>query len=96
MFNLYTVIIPLAIVLLGYSFSKPKPKKASDKVTMAIKTLPWQFCYLFLICYLESERVINSGWASFTLALLLIPISALLLLLKLYYFIRARKKHKLT
>ena len=83
MFYVYTILIPVLIVAGSYlATAKYKPKYWY--VDVLLKALFWTYFYTFFLYYLDSENKIDSGWAFVTLITFLMPVSAIIFILKLY------------
>ena len=80
--------MPLLILVMGYALKVPKPKSSYDYIRLTSKTLPYLFCYSFLLYYMEMENVIETSWAFYTLLFFLIPIAIIILLLNFYFWLR--------
>ena len=85
---LYIIFLPLLILVMGYALKVPKPKSSYDYIRLTSKTLPYLFCYSFLLYYMEMENVIETSWAFYTLLFFLIPIAIIILLLNFYFWLR--------
>jgi hypothetical protein len=92
MFYIYTIFVPALILLIGYYLSNPKRKGKSGYIDLIIKRLPYFFLYSFLLYFLEMESYINSGWAFYTILFFLIPVTLIVLLLKMYYWNMKRRR----
>lgn len=90
MFYVYTILIPILILLINSSITKHR--KACEYVNLLLKTIPNIFGYAFFLYFLENEHYISSDWTFYTVLFFLIPITAIVLLLKLSCFIKNAKK----
>lgn len=91
MFYLYVLFIPVLILVVDYGLSSPKPRVISEYINLLLKAMPHEFGYAFLLYYLDNEKNIDTGWSFLTLIMLFIPITAILLLLKLFYWFKASR-----
>jgi len=80
MFYIIVIVIPLVIVLLSYIFTKRSDRFKWHLIRSVVKSLPYQYGYLFLLYFLEMEDYIESNWQFYSLAFFLIPISIILLI----------------
>ena len=92
MFYIYTILIPALILVLNYCITVPKPQKLSEYVNLLLKTLPHLLGYVFFLYYIEREQNVHTGGADLGLFIFLIPITAIVLLLKLFYWIKNRNE----
>lgn len=92
MFYVYTIVIPILILLVNYFVTKNKPKKVVEYIGLLLRTIPIVFGYAFFLYFLEREKHINTSWAFYTVIFFLIPITIIALVMKLYYWIRLDKK----
>ena len=74
MFYVYTLIIPILIILLGIWLKRVKFKEIRNLVNILFQMIPHLFGYAFLIYFLERENYIDSSWAFYTLIFFLSPI----------------------
>lgn len=88
MFYVYTIVIPVLILLLGYYLTKPHPTKLSDFVNLIFKMIPHFFGYSLLLYFLEMEEYIDTSWTFYTMLFFLIPISVIIVILKIFYSIK--------
>lgn len=91
MFYFYSIFIPISIIILGF-YLEGKPSKKSDIVTYLFKILKTLVTYSLLLYYLESEHIINSSWAFYSVMFFLIPFGLVIIPLKLYYFLKRDKE----
>ena len=87
----YTIVIPILIVIINYLVTKNKPRKASGYIDILLKSLPHEYGYMFFLYWLEEEQKVNTGWAPITLINVLFPITVVLLLLKMLNWIFSRE-----
>jgi hypothetical protein len=80
MFYVVVIIIPLIIGLLSYLLTKKSDRFKWHLVRSLVKSLPYQYGYLFLVYILEMEEYIQSNWQFYSLGFFLIPISIVLLI----------------
>ena len=93
MFYIYALVIPLLILLANYYVASSKPKKVSEYVNLFLRTLPHELGYMFFLYYVEREQNIHTGGADLALFIFLIPITAILLLLYIFYLIKRSLKY---
>ena len=93
MFYIYSIVVPFLILLAYYLFSNPKPKKVNEIVDLLIKAVPNIFGYSFFLYFLERESYIKTSWTFYSVLFFLIPITIIVLVLKLYYLSKARKNN---
>ena len=87
----YTILIPVLIIAINYLVTKNRPQRASDYINILVRSLPHQYGYMFFLYYLGNEKIADTGWAPITLITFLIPISIILILLKIFYWVKNRK-----
>ena len=92
MFYLYTIVVPILILAFNYFFSRIKPEKFIEYVDLLIKTVPHILGYAFFLYFLEREKHINTSWTFYSVLIILIPITVILLIIRLYYFVKSRNK----
>jgi len=92
MFYIYTIVVPFLILMVNYFFSRVKPKRFNEYVDLLIKTVPHIFGYAFLLYFLEREKHINTSWTFYSVLFFLIPITVILFVLKLYYWVKSLNK----
>lgn len=92
---IYTILIPVLIIAINYWVTKNRPLKASDYINILVRSLPHQYGYMFFLYYLGNEKIADTGWAPITLITFLIPISIILILLKIFYWMKNRKLNSL-
>lgn len=90
MFYVYTLVIPILIMLLGIWLKGVKFKEILNLVNILFQMIPHLFGYAFLIYFLERENYIDSSWAFYTLIFFLIPVSFIILVLKIFFSIRRK------
>ncbi len=91
MYYVYTYLIPVLILGINYYATNPKPQRASEYVNLVLKTLPYEFGYMFFVYYIDREQHIDTGWSFLSLITILIPITVIVLLLKIFYWIKNKK-----
>jgi hypothetical protein len=91
MFYVYVLFIPVLILAIDYGIAKPKPRKVSEYISLLLKAMPHEFGYAFLLYYLDNEKNIDTGWSFLTLIMFFIPITVIVLLLKLFYWLKASR-----
>ncbi len=92
MFYFYTLILPSIILGISYYVTPVKPRKFYEYVNMLVKTLPFLFAYGFLLYFLEMGGKIDSGWSFYSFMFFLVPIAVIIILFKVFYFIKNKKK----
>jgi hypothetical protein len=91
MFYIFAIVIPIVILVILYYIRKPKLYKLSNYIDFIFSVLPFLAVYTLLLYYLETENIINSGYAFLALITFLIPIAIIISILKLYYWLRKRR-----
>lgn len=91
MFYVYTIVVPVLMLLINYSLIKPKPKVLIEYVGLLLKTAPYLFGYAFFLYFLEKENYINTSWTFYTVLFFSIPITLIALLIKIIYWIKKKK-----
>ncbi|UUV22725.1 hypothetical protein [Paenimyroides aestuarii] len=86
MFYIYTLLIPMVLLLLGFWLTNTKLKKIRGVVNLIFQMIPHFFGYAFFLYFLEVEGFINSPWAFYTIIFYLLPISAIIIILKFYFY----------
>ncbi len=95
MFYIYAIAIPLLILFTDYVTTKPKPKSWDRWVSLFLRALPHEWCYVFFLYYLEGEFEIDTYAVCLGMTIFLLPITVLLVLIKLIpWVIRLFKKDK--
>lgn len=84
MFYVYTIIIPILIILLGVWLKGVKFKEIPSLINILFQMIPHLFGYAFLIYFLEMEGYINAPWAFYTLIFFLIPVCFIIIILKIF------------
>lgn len=90
MYYVYTYLIPVLILGISYYSTNPKPQKASEYVNLLLKALPYELGYMFFVYYIDREQHVDTGWSFLSLITILIPITVIVLLLKLVYWIKSK------
>lgn len=85
MFYVYSILIPIVILVFKYFIVKPKPKELVQYLDLLIKTLPYIYGYVVLLYFLAITDYLDVGWAFYSLMVFLIPISLLALGVRKYY-----------
>lgn len=100
MFYVYAFLIPLVILAIDYGLTTPKPKSGVEWINLLLKALPHEWCYVFFLYYIETAQNISTGYADFGITVFLLPLTGIIILLKLFYWIRsivkAEKKNQST
>lgn len=94
MFYIYSLVIPILILVVNYYVSTSKPQKPSEYINLLIRTLPHEYGYMFFLYYLEREKHVHTGWADLGLFIFLIPITAILIFLYIFYWIKGKLRKK--
>jgi hypothetical protein len=89
MFYVYTALVPFLILVANY-LATLKCKHKTQYTDVLLRTLLWTFGYTFFLYYLDAESLLDAGWAFITLITFLIPISVIIILLKLFYVFRRK------
>lgn len=85
------IVVPLLIVFLHYVFERKTNSILITILDAVFKSLPNQFGYMFFLYYLGMENIIDTGWTPITLIIFLIPITIIVLFLKLILWVRNKK-----
>jgi branched-subunit amino acid transport protein AzlD len=91
MFYAFAILFPLLILAALYYKRKPRLKVFSEYVDFAYRALPLGFVYALILYYLETEDLVDSGYAFLSLITFLIPLAIIVLALKSYYWFRQRR-----
>lgn len=75
---IYSILIPLIIILVYWVLSNNKPVGFLNVVKYSINIFFHLVGYMFFLYYLNSEKNINIGGADLALFIFLIPIAILL------------------
>jgi hypothetical protein len=92
MLYVYTVFIPLLIVLVIQRSSRHSYRSITGVVGILFKALPYLYGYGFLLYYLEIEEFISAGWNTYSFFFFLIPGTLIILLLKAYFHFREKEE----
>lgn len=82
MFYIYSIVIPVIIIVLGFYFNKIKLHKFVDYVNVLLKTVPYLFTYTLLLYFLEMENYLSSGWGFYSIMFFLIPATSIMVVIK--------------
>lgn len=88
MFYVYTVLTPILILMLGSYIANPRPKKIPDFVNLIFKMIPHFYGYAFFLYFLEMEGYIDTVWSFYTVLFYMTPISIIVVILKIIYFLK--------
>jgi len=88
MFYIYTIVIPLLLLIVGFLVTNTKSRKSKSLVNIIFKMIPHLFGYAFFVYFLEMEEYINAPWAFYTIIFYLIPLSIITIIFKIYFFYR--------
>lgn len=88
MSNIYSYIIPLIIIGLNFWGSKTPIGEFSGYVKIVFRAIPHLFGYLFFLYYLGQEHNIDVGYSPIAIAIFLIPISLIVCVLRVIYWIK--------
>ncbi len=91
MLYVYVIFIPSLIIVASYKLSRVKPKKFSEHMKFIAGKLQYLFLYCFLVYFLEMENVITTGWVFYTLIFFLFPAAAIILSLRIVYWLREKR-----
>lgn len=89
--DIYSILIPVLILVVGYFVNKPKPKRVTEFVNFLFKMLYHLWGYSFFLYYIDTEKFVDAGWANLNLFIYLVPISIIIILLKMFFWIKNRK-----
>ena len=87
---LFVILIPVLILGANYWASKHKPKKVDKWVNLLLKTLPHEWGYTFFVYYIDMEQKVDTDWAFLTLIMVLLPLTGIILLLKIFYWLKSK------
>jgi hypothetical protein len=88
-FYFFTIVIPLAMVLFFILRDRDKYRFMRLLLHSVVKSLPYQYFYLLLLYFLETEDYIESGWVFYSFGFFLIPISVIALVVN--FFVKKRQ-----
>lgn len=88
MFYLYTIFVPILLLLVNYIFTDPKPKTLINYVGLFLRTSVYLFAYAFMLYFLETEDYIDTSWAFYSILFFLVPVIIIALLIKVFYWIK--------
>jgi hypothetical protein len=91
---LFVILIPVLILGANYWASKQKPKTVSEWANLILRTLPHEWGYAFFVYYIDMEQKVNTGWAFLTLVMILLPLTVVILFLKLFYWLKSKNMMK--
>lgn len=87
LFLLYTLIIPLFIILICFTFQKRPINKFKIIKALTVSIVPL-FIYLLLTYYLEMEDYIKVGWVAYTIFFFFVPYAIIIGIINIF----SRKK----
>lgn len=92
LFILYTLIIPVCIILICIGLQKRPINRVKilKALTVAISPL---FSYLLLTYYLEMEDYVQVGWVTYTLFVFFVPYVIIIVLINILCKIKNKKKY---
>lgn len=90
MFYIYTILLPVIILLLNYVL-EGKPTTKRRIINYFFKSLLWLIGYALLIYFLEMENYIDSGWAFYTLLFFITFAAIIIVPIRLFYFFKKEK-----
>lgn len=85
MLYIYTLLIPILIVLIKYFFTKPKPVSKVQYFNTMVGATPYLYIYAFILYLLEIKGYINEGWVFYSFIFFLIPVTLLLVAIRNYF-----------
>ena len=88
MFYVYTILLPVIILCIGYYSSKTKLKGFRSFISFMSKYLIYLFLYGLILYFLEMENYINDGWVFYSLMFFLIPITLFVLFCRIYFWFK--------
>lgn len=91
MYYVFAIVLPVLILGALYYKRKPSLKVFSEYIDFVYRALPFMAVYALVLYYLETENLVDSGYAFLTIITFLIPISIIVLVLKLNYWFRRRR-----
>ncbi len=92
MLYVYTILIPIAIVIIIQRFSNYTFRSFTGIVSIIFRSLPYLYGYGFFLYYLESNQFVSTGWSTYSFFFFLIPLSVVVLFLKAYSHFRQKRK----
>ncbi len=94
---IYTFVIPIVIIIISYFVNRPKNKTGNEYITLGLKTLPYEWGYLFLLCYLALGKQIDIGYVPIGIEIWLLPVTGILIVIKVVLLVKGyfrKNKHK--
>lgn len=91
MFYVYTIVLPVSILLVLYNTRKPRLITFIEYIDFIYRVLPFLVVYALILYYLENENLVNSGYAFLSLITFLIPLTMIVLSIKLFNWLRRRR-----
>ncbi len=88
---MFSIVIPLLILCIGYLIASQKPKSFKEIVDFSARLLPYLFCYALLLYFVNMEGYLDTGWAFFSVIFFLLPTGGIVLLLEFIYWIKSKK-----
>jgi len=90
MFYVYTILIPFIVGVILHLIKKPNRTK--KYLNFFILLLCILSVYALLMYFLEMENIVTVGWVFYSLIFFLIPSFAIVLILKLIFFLINKNK----
>lgn len=94
MFYLLSVFIPIIILLIFYFINRHALNTMVSYVNLVFKTLPFFFIYSFVVYYIETRGLVNSGYATLAIITFLVPISIIIVILKIIFWYKDFKRKR--
>lgn len=91
MFYIYAIVSPVLVLVVLYYMRKPRLKTFIENVDFLYRGLPFLVVYALILYYLETENLINSGYAFLSIITFLVPLTIILFAIKSYHWCRQRR-----
>jgi heme/copper-type cytochrome/quinol oxidase subunit 4 len=89
-FYVFALAIPLVILVVSFLFQRKGDGSRYLWLVSTVRSLPYQYIYLFLLYFLEMEDYVDSGGAFYTLFFFLVPISIIAVFFHLIFRNRSK------
>lgn len=91
MFYVYAIVIPVLALVALYYMRRPRLKVFSEYIDFIYRALPFLIAYALVLYCLETNDLVNSGYAFLAFITFLAPLTVIILALKLYNWFRLRR-----